>query len=351
MQTFLDSWVHASAHQAHAMVGKPLEALMRREGLETDLDLARFFVGKINKEAPPAAPFTRTQEAGAPDWLGRVSMRAPMVVAEAVEPFLHAKEGTLAIQLDRNLAALFSDAKIHDREDQFMAFVCGFEAVYVDLPRHAFRFSKTMELRGLILKWKEDRLIVYSAFSEEGKSEQRWPEGLVEVFFAWGERTAYYTTEIEDAEFQVKNLTERIEDLVRLAVLYYKSESESRRTAETTGHHAEYEEVMEPVPHADNEQLRKLSDKKRKSREKTHSLFRIVRLRAPAGKFERKQPEAPRGGWQLGVRVEVDAYFRMQPYGTRKALRRLQIIKGYVKNPQGEKQQDMFRLEPKETFS
>jgi hypothetical protein len=58
------------------------------------------------------------------------------------------------------------------------------------------------------------------------------------------------------------------------------------------------------------------------------SLFRIVHLDAPVDRLGRPRPAAAAAGrsWRLDLHVGAAGYFRMQPYGPRSALHRLQWV-------------------------
>lgn len=349
MLTFLDDWVRAIASGLEAMDPKGSERFKKVYGLKTDLDVVRKQVAHHNADLDIEGDRPRMVEVRldvSSEWK-TTTRKKGVDVSEVLEPFLTGRGHNLCLQIDPDLASLFAHAKIEDRQRQFEAFIAGYDNLYIDFPRGAYRYADDYEIRAVVMRRTGNRWVVFVALSAAGLGRLDLTQ-LLELFFTWGERTLTLTKRVEDAAFSPSVFNEQLEDLIRLAVLYYKSESESRQKAVELGKLSEYEEVAEPLPYVDVKQLEVLPDKKQQAKQKTHSMFRIIRMRPPRSRFERKASEATKGGWQLGVRVEVDAYFRMQPYGHKKTFRRLQLIGGYVKNPDAEKPQDMFLLQPKE---
>lgn len=63
-------------------------------------------------------------------------------------------------------------------------------------------------------------------------------------------------------------------------------------------------------------------------------LFRILHLDAPPDRLGRPAPgRGDSGVWRLDHLVPVAGHFRMQPYGPRAALRRLQWIDKHTRGP------------------
>lgn len=111
----------------------------------------------------------------------------------------------------------------------------------------------------------------------------------------------------------------RVTDLVTLLMLYRMTAAPSETTE---------------LPHVATGDLAGLSAKKQQARQKTHSLFRIVRLSSPPDRFGRPAAERGTGTWHLDHRVRVRGHFRWQPHGPGLRLRRLQWIAAHYRGPE-----------------
>ena len=132
---------------------------------------------------------------------------------------------------------------------------------------------------------------------------------------------------------------EEMHDLIKLTLLYYKSETERPNPRLT----------FDPLPKIDPKDLDKTHrlDKQR-NKMRDHTLFSILKLTPPSDRFGRENQEhSPKGGWTLGVRTPVRGHFKYAACGTKFSEHRLTYVEPYVKNPKGEPGKNpMYQMKP-----
>jgi hypothetical protein len=246
---------------------------------------------------------------------------------------------TLAIQITPELGADFYGAKAPDAPEA-LEMIKQHGIVYIDFPSGTYAFGSQYELRAILVVDETHSL-------ERDEDEEETPERIARLKAAYGDRYfralavlrkpgarmsdvgLTFTYGGDEETHQTGNfLAElgidravfkgQVEDLIRLSLLYYKSEEGRRET----------------LPYIEPARLERLPRQKQRAKQKQFSIFNIVRLHAPVGRFGRVQTEqAPREGWTLGVRVPVRGHFRWQAYGPGHTLRRLQWIAAHERGP------------------
>jgi hypothetical protein len=111
---------------------------------------------------------------------------------------------------------------------------------------------------------------------------------------------------------------ENVSELVTMLLLYYLH-PHPQTTAE--------------LPYADPQQVASMKSNKAKTKLQFASMFRIVRLDSPPDRFGRTSQRRAGPSWNLNWRVQVDGYYRWQPWGPSSSLRRWQYVKGYERGP------------------
>lgn len=246
---------------------------------------------------------------------------------------------TLAIQITPELGADFYGAKAPDAPEA-LEMIKQHGIVYIDFPSGTYSFGGRYELRAILVVDESKSL-------EDDEDEDETPERVKRLQQTYGDRYfralavlrkpgqrmsdvgLSFTYGGEDETHQTSDFLKelgvdlaafkgQVEDLIRLSLLYYKSEEGRRET----------------LPYIEPARLERLPRQKQRAKQKQFSIFNIVRLHAPLGRFGREQTEhAPREGWTLGVRVPVRGHFRWQAYGPGHSLRRLQWIAAHERGP------------------
>lgn len=308
---------------------------VRRElNLETDVEAARQiltdFVDAARLRIQRDVPATEQE---------RWSALNIDALYDSVLPFLadNWPKEPLGILVVPDLAADLAGASPPDSEAWWQPIEEA-ASVYIEFPHKALLTGSGRELRALFIR----DLRVFGQTYRDGPYSRYEPTG---VTLQSGDGSpppfrfcAVVTPEGRDAPEQVLGwvyrrtdanapsgeevLAERarmeIEEFARLVLLYFLTASPADRTL---------------LFRVENRRLAGLSKKKQRAKAKQGTLFRVVKLAAPADRFGRTDADRDKGGWTLGVRVRVRGHFRLQPYGPSGRLRRLQWIASYEKGP------------------
>lgn len=116
-------------------------------------------------------------------------------------------------------------------------------------------------------------------------------------------------------------LQEQVQELVKLALLYYI-------TQDTPG-------VIKPLPQVTEKAYKAIqSEKKRNAKLKSHTLFKVLRLESPRGRFGRTdQDRIPQGGWKLDHRIPVRGHYRWQAVGEKWKDHKLIYVARHSRGP------------------
>ncbi len=185
---------------------------------------------------------------------------------------------------------------------------------YVDVPHRAVLLDEGTELRAIITNptpgAATDALVV-AVLTAPGKNE-------IVGRYGWtcgGPPGPAHGNALTAAPEHVR---EAVDDLLALLLIY-------RGTAADA--------AAEELPRVDWRHLARLRRKKQKARQKTRSLFRVVRLGPPPLRFGRTDAERGSGGWRLDHRVPVRGHFRLIHHGPKLAKRRLAWIAAHHRGP------------------
>lgn len=295
MITWLDHYIRG------ARKGIPEPMLRQMPDVRTDLDAMRLMVAA-----------TIHQAQASPDLASTPEMASKIALYTAIAPLIlpGGAPDPLCIQLTLDLAADLSEAKAPDVSDPDH-IIQDRRVVYLDLPHRAVLVGH-LEIRALAIKATPGVTpLVTVVLTEYGQDSISGRYG-----WDWGREGTVYGSAIEDVDTEVMRV--QVEDLARLSILYWIS-GEGRTD----------------LPHVPEDRLVALRPDKQSARQKTHSLFRVVSLASPHGRFGRTGSEHGGSGWKLGVRSRVRGHFRWQPHGPERKLRRLQWIAAHERGPVG----------------
>lgn len=194
---------------------------------------------------------------------------------------------------------------------------------YVDIPDKAMLIGGGRQIRAIFTQPARDGVVALAVITKSGTTamigRSTWligPDCDVVERYAMAEG--------------LKEVADRVTDFLVLLHLYRRLAAPSE---------------SEMLPHLDEKKLSETTVKKARAKHKTASLFRIVRLNPPPGRFGRSDGERSLDGWRLDHRIRVRGHFRMQPYGTGRSQRRLQWIAAHFKGPDdGEEKIDLLRV-------
>lgn len=305
--TWLDYYIKG------ARAGIPAAALRQLPGVRTDLDAMRLMIAGTIQAAAEAKSTGDTPE-----------LQARLALYTALAPLLlpGGAKDPLCLMLTPELAADLAEAKAPDTPEPDR-IIEERGVVYLDLPHRALLIGH-LQVRAIVIKATPGIApLVTAILTEYGENPMSGRYG-----WDWGREGSVYGSAMEDVDLEM--MREQVEDLVRLALLYWASGSGGSQ---------------EQLPHVSEERLAALKPEKQSARQKTHSLFRVARLSSPPDRFGRGGGDRSAGGWALGVRVRVRGHFRWQPHGPERALRRLQWIAAHERGPSdGETRPDLHVL-------
>lgn len=122
----------------------------------------------------------------------------------------------------------------------------------------------------------------------------------------------------QESGLQFDSIVTEIEDMVWLTLAYAAVAKPDRR---------------EILPMATINMQERRPNRAARRRQRTFSLFRVERLRAPADNFGRSVQTNNQGGWQLGRRIKIRGHFKMQRYGAERRLRKLIFVASHCRGP------------------
>lgn len=285
------------------------------------------FIKALPEDAVKALKSTYHTDVGIINYLNKVTpiehMRAPVGIRDAISPFLEAKPNTLAVTMSRELAAIFSNTKVAGSEAAYKDIIDQYNSIYIDVPEKTFVFNEEFQLNAVFIVRDRSGVANYvNCFSKIGKPFNLIEEISEVVFSSEGDTSFYSNFPVTQNSY----LKPRILDLCRSVLLYYVYEGQ--RSGE--------------LPRINPTNLASLSGKKQRAKQKKASLFRVKYLNPDPYKLVGKR--SPKASWELSHRVEVQSYFRMQPYGEGNKQRRFQLVRGYVKGACKPSRSTMYKL-------
>lgn len=317
MLTWLDRYVAEAARVSREALRTVDRSLLSHEAAVDPLLLAGFFGSQVVQEA---VAITRGKVAeGASDAEAVNALPSPFVALTHatflfVAPWLK-RHGGLALQIAPELHADLRAAKAPASLD-IADLVDRHRFIYLDFPGPPPR-GEDLVLRAIFIR-REDRtgpvFRVACAVLEGvgGTTAVVWnlghPEApaTVTMYGAWTERSDEVRAELDD--------------LAQLALIYYAT-------------HADLG-TREALPTITPKRLAALaSDKKRAAKLKAASLFSVIRLMSPPGRFGRPESSRAGDGYRLNHRVPVRGHFKLQPYGPGGQLRKLIWVEPHERGP------------------
>jgi hypothetical protein len=339
MQTWLDFYIAGALDK---IVGTPAKSLLRRH---TDVDamhiMAMSTLMSAANEPDNGSPDTNRHHSDETTvvFFGMIMAFCTDYSDPGVRATLEGAPGLLhsgitrsprGVQVDRDLITSFAHAK----SPETMAWQPPLleHTWYFDLPHRTVMLDDETEIRAIFTQPTADSqaAAAVAVLCQPGSDQMSGR-------FAWMIQPDGTPTEVRgDAMGGIdgESVREQATDLVKLLLLY-------RQMAENV-------EAGE-LPHVSADQMAKLKRKKARARQKTHTLFRVVRLRAPRDRFVRVgetsgETDGETGGqvWTLGHRVAVRGHFRWQPYGEQRRKQRLRWIEPHLRGPEdGDRKVDM----------
>jgi len=347
MLTYIDQFTRAVGEE----LGPSFSTILRSIGgkINSDLDVVRIIIeGFIAKKSQYAMILSKHGlSSKAAMSVGSVAMMGQPIFKQQsnIKP--------LCIQLTSELATDFQGAIAPETND-FMEIVHDRGVVYIDIPPGVYNWFGNTSVRAIFITSERlydsnnimvvlsqgDRVSLENQFefaytiedpegTVAGNIDMKTTDGVMRMMHLLG----------EDREGEFRSWHEQISDLVKLAILYWFSE-----TTRSGGMR------FQEIPHIPEKDLLKTS-RRDKQRSKLHnaSLFKIVKLTSPKDRFGRTDQELkPRDGWTLGVRTTVRGHFRWQACGSKWSEHKLIYIASHERGPQdGIRRNEMFQLEPK----
>lgn len=319
MLTWIDYWLGVQWRNVQ-MIREEMGDKVFPSKIETPLEAAKFTIVTALED-----PERTIRNAQYESW-----GRSTLMQAEIMMPFIFAPERTLSLQLTPELTQDFYGTKPPDDVDyDALLDKCG--SVFIDIPPGIYRVVEGWSARAVILHraaFGMGKPHMFIPVLREGKVdldyqvECLFPFGLEmesTVVQTWHEDDPNAVPREADPTYYAEQVKDLIEDLAKLALLYYES-SESEKAL---------------LPHVTVEDvLRTSNPKKRQARWTNASFFKISQLKSPKGRFGRTDQEPmPREGYNLQHRIPVRGHWRHQPHGPKRSLRRLQWIEGFQRGP------------------
>lgn len=234
----------------------------------------------------------------------------------------------LCIQPTVQLTEDFYGAKAPE-SSEWRELVFSHGIVYLDFPPGILALNSGYYVRSVFLLPTEDgRILSLACIPAPGRFNLDYQ---IEVFFDFNHEipadndpwiVTHNSDTGQDTSLGVTQgqLQEIIRNISKLTLLYYKTQPDSS--------------AITHLPQIKEDAFRALaSDKKRRNKLHSMSLFSVIQLNSPRGRFGRNPDKMPEGGWKLDKLVEVRGHFRWQPHGPENQLRKLVWIESYVKGP------------------
>jgi hypothetical protein len=294
-QTWLDSWVYGAAETAR-QAGVPPE--LTRDDLTAALAMCT----------------AGAAQASGRDDYARIAMYGAML------PFLalhnprtrdaHEFAPPYGLRLARETVTMLAHARPPQTTLDRDALAS--RTWYIDLPHRSVMLGEEQQVRAIFAMptpGQAGSVAIVVVLTEPGADRMT---GRYAWMWDYPEATEGADVEMRDP----RDVREAVSDLVRLVILYHLTASRQA--------HSELPRIT-PA---------QLAGPNRRQWQKKATLFRVIHLDAPPDRLGRPA-DPPHTGrtWRLDQHVPVAGHFRMQPYGPRAALRRLQWIDPHYRGP------------------
>ena len=238
-----------------------------------------------------------------------------------------------ACAVGRDLARLFAGAGVSEEiVHRGQDFARQTSVIYIDVAEEAFRLGQNHQLRAVFIcpaarpgptqsqvdSSSDLRIFaVVGAIGSLASARASWFVGDKSVR---GDDLFYefLRHRHQESGLRFDSIVTGIEDLVWLTLAYAAVTKPDRR---------------EILPMATINKQGRRPNRAVRRRQRAFSLFRVERLRAPADNFGCRVQTNNHGGWQLGRRIKIRGYFKMQRYGAERRLRKLIFVASHCRGP------------------
>lgn len=304
-------------------------AKMLDKDVRTDLQAARLIIHEMVDD-PKFDKHTKQLMVDEP---ARVSLFHGLNIMKQLKPFICAEElkvSPLCIHVDNKLETELWDAEAPENDKYFYDLLQKHRAIYIDFDmtnaivgEQSFKAITINNLDGDI------RLMLVGDYTEVA------PDKDLCIPFDWNGKIDLPTINEEyRKEFQdhFTSILPGLKAYIKVLISYYLLGEGPKWTT---------------IPHVKDKDMAALkNEKKRKNKLRKFSMFRV--LRADFSKVPQETRESNREGHKLTTRHTVRDFWRNQPYGPGRSLRKKILIESFERGPKdGDKKLDLHKIESK----